>query len=235
MGDAVFVVFVEAEHRSGAVGDGDNAASLVGAQEPARRCAAAFVPGDWIVDAGTVNVSPYHRVGGVIFGDAVEAVVAHAGGRGALGDLVQPPHRIVVQGRAARSRDEEVFAGVAVVVGADRGDVAARVVGEGLGADIGDLVEAVGGGGVVLVEVAGPGVKVVGAGDAADLAGGIIGERLGEVIGSAGEVGGLGGEAVRGDGAPQSARAWPAARRARRLGQGVGELRDLSNTPLFRH
>ena len=118
---------------------------------------------------------------------------------------------------------------------------------DGLRADIGDLVEPVGGRGVVLVIVAGPGpstppaallriiYEVVGAGDAADLAGGIIGERLGEVIGSAGEVGGLGGEAVRGDGAPQSARAWPAARRARRLGQGVGELRDLSNTPLFRH
>ncbi|HUE80013.1 MAG TPA: hypothetical protein VMN38_10330 [Sphingomicrobium sp.] len=75
MRDAVFVVAVEAEQCAAAVGDRDDAAALVGAEEPSVSGATAIVPDYRIVDAGSVDVAPLERIGAVIFGDAVEAVL----------------------------------------------------------------------------------------------------------------------------------------------------------------
>ena len=69
-----------------------------------------------------------HRIRTVIFGDAVEAVVADAGRRGSLGDLVEAAHRVVAKRRASRPRGEEVLARIPIAVGPDGGDVALAVV-----------------------------------------------------------------------------------------------------------
>ena len=104
-------------------------------------------------------------------GDHVQAVVSEAGIAGAV-DQGEAAERVVAHhGPWRGDRPQPVRRIVSEVLGPELRDIAARVMAERFRADLGQLVEPVGGAGDVGVEMAGPGIAVVGAGAGDDLGG----------------------------------------------------------------
>src|SRR5689334_20054924 len=72
---SVFIVAVDADESSGAVGQRNDAAPLVRSHEAAIRGAGPLILDDRLVDAGTEDEAPLQNVAAVIFGDSVDAVI----------------------------------------------------------------------------------------------------------------------------------------------------------------
>jgi hypothetical protein len=117
---------------------------MVGEQAAAVSADGVVVPDERIVVAIAVDVALGHRAGAVILADQLVAIVQElCRPRAAARHLPQPPVRVVGEGNAARARHQPVLGVVDVAVNPIRGEVAVSIVGIGVGADPGILVEAV--------------------------------------------------------------------------------------------
>ena len=99
VGDAIFVVGVGLDQRARRIGDGDDAALLVGEEVAAGGQRGSFVPGDGIVDPGAMDVAAQDNSRRVIFGDELVAVVDQPSGVGPAraGSFVEPSEWVLDQ------------------------------------------------------------------------------------------------------------------------------------------
>ena len=119
-GLAKFVVGVDAEQGAGAVGDRDDAAALVGAEELAVGSARALVPDDRVVASSGEHEPTLQRVAAVIFGDGVGAVIGKVGRGRATDNLGKPLQLVICQRDAATRAGEQILTRVAVGLTAGR-------------------------------------------------------------------------------------------------------------------
>jgi hypothetical protein len=182
-GVAPVVVGVDRRHPGAAVAGGDDAALVVGVEEPGGRAVhAALVDEVGLVDARPEVIAAEHGAGGVIFRGEPVAVVEEPRRAGRRGELIQAAERVVGEGArhpARGRRDQPVLGVIAVGPAGGRvgGQIAVAVIGERLAGDGGVLVEA-----VDIVELLlgrlGDDVSVVAPGADGDLGGGIVGESM---------------------------------------------------------
>ena len=78
-GDAPFIIAVDSHRRAVSVGDGDDAALMIGIKVASAGNACAFIPHQRHISPGPMDIAPQHRAAAVIFRDERIAVVEETG------------------------------------------------------------------------------------------------------------------------------------------------------------